>query len=177
MRKILLFVAAAAMMTSCGSKGTDNGSDSLNADSTASIDSLDSADSTPDEPTLTQRSDTASGDEDDTFAISLPDPKELCLKAVSAGTTGRYITSLGFKVKSPKHWELVQGRKICRIEEKDPNYEKEGSGLSFEVTVIGDNAALENYYQKALTLQKSGFGTNYTVEKKGDTVITKEVES
>ena len=173
MKKILLFVAVAALTASCGNNTADKSADSIQADSTAIEDST--VQESPNLPD-TAISDTLTSDADDPFLKAIPDPKELCREAVAAGTTGKYITSLGFKVTAPGEWIMKEGMKVCKIREIDPDFEKDNAVRSFEVTIIGDDNALEQYYQKALRLEKAGFGSNYSVEKKGDTVITKETE-
>lgn len=175
MKKILLLSAAALAMASCSNKGAADAADSVAADSAVLTDSVTTDTAIADTiPADTMGQDTLLT-EGDPFMQAIPDPSQLCMEAASQDLVGRYLTELGYHAVEPEKWRFEDGKKSIEIEEEQPENEKEASFIAFEVEIKGDPAALEAYYQKALELERSGFGFNYSVQRKGNKVITKEV--
>lgn len=172
MRKILPFALALAVMAGCANKGGEGSADS--ATDTVLTDTV-SRDTLAVSDTLDPAADSLAQAQAEAFLEKIPDPRGLCYMELTAGTIDKYLPTLGYKVAGKNKWELKAGPRTCTVEQKDTYFEKDGKALVFEVTVTGDDEALNTYYERAKNLEDTEFGVNYSVEKVGNTVFTQEV--
>lgn len=81
------------------------------------------------------------------------------------GDTDSYLQSKGFQAEGDDTWTFERGSKSCTVEQRATDFETEGAGMKFLVTITGDNSALNKFYNKAKKIRTA------TVVKDGNTVI------
>lgn len=114
------------------------------------------------------RQDSIAKAENDKFLNALPDPKKIVWDAKA----GKYLKSLGFEGSSKGNedyaegtYTLTMGDKTCKV-----HYTSEFNVGDTEVTITGDDDALDKFYKKASKMKASYEEGGTTVEKKGNTI-------
>ena len=172
MKKILFGVAAVLLMASCSGKGDSEkaSEDSARmADSIAQVEAVKAATEQARLDSIRQdsiRADSIANAE--SFYKKLPDPK----KIVWDVNAGKYLKKLGFSgtshgddVNTEGTFILTEGDKTCKV-----HYTTESNEGDTEVTITGDEDALNKFYKRASKMKATYEEGGKTVEKKGNTV-------
>lgn len=172
MKKLLFGAAAVLLMASCSGNGSaekteKTGEDSARiSDSIAQVEAAQAASEKAHQDSL--RADSIQKAEADAFYNKLPDPK----KIVWDVNAGKYLKKLGFSGSSRGDEEsaegtytLTDGDKTCKV-----HYTTEFNIGDTEVTITGDEEALNKFYKRASKMKASYEEGGTTVEKKGNTV-------
>ena len=174
MKKLLFGVTALLLMTSCSGNGTTEKASDDSARIADSIAQVENAKAAAEQARLDSirqdsiRQDSIKKAEADAFYNKLPDPK----KIVWDVNAGKYLKKLGFSGSSHGDEEnaegtyiLTDGDKTCKV-----HFTTESNIGDTEITITGDEDALNKFYKRASKMEASYEEGGTTVEKKGNTV-------
>lgn len=179
MKKILFGIAALSLLAGCAGK---NNSEKENEKSFSTYDSVSSVrDTLVNGPELKTNMDQGEVEketptsEDKAFEAAIPNPKKL-YAGEKLINVGKYLKSLGYKGKSRTiktmdgdkfvdEYSFTSGNKSISV-----YYMKLMGTEAFDVTINGDEKALEDFYKKAKKLQSRGDYWYVNIKKKGNTV-------
>lgn len=180
MKKLLLFALPLAIAVSCGSSQKKMDDSIRTADSMAAVEADMAQDHAAEEQAKAAeekanmdsiRQDSIAKANDDAFYNSLPDPQ----KIVWEPKAGDYLKKLGFQGSTKKgndeseaegSYTLKQGDKVCNV-----HFITEYNVGDTEITINGDEEALNKYYKRAQKMRATYEEGGTTVEKKGNTVF------
>ena len=169
MKKLLLGAIVIFLMASCSGNGA---SEKANEDSIRIADSIaqvEAAKVAAEQARLDSiRADSIKQVEADAFYNKLPDPK----KIVWDGKAGNYLKKLGFSGNTHGDEDYAEGTYILTYGDKTckVHFTTEPNEGDTEVTITGDDNALEKFYKRASKMRASYFEGGTEVTKKGNTI-------
>lgn len=172
MKKILFGAVAVLLVVSCSGNGNSERSREDSASMADSIAQVEDAKAAAEQARLDSihqdslRADSIANAE--AFYKKLPDPKKIVWDA----NAGKYLKKLGFSGSSHGDEEnaegtfiLTEGNKTCKV-----HFTTEFNVGDTEVTITGDEDALNKFYERASKMKATYEEGGTTVEKKGNTV-------
>lgn len=169
MKKLLLGAAALFLMASCSGNGPTEKTKEDSVRIADSIAQVEAAQAAAEQARLDSiRADSIKQAEADAFYNKLPDPK----KIVWNEKAGNYLKKLGFSGNTHGDegyaegtYILTDGDKTCKV-----HFTTESNTSDTEVTITGDDNALEKFYKRASKMRASSFEGGTEVKKKGNTI-------
>lgn len=174
MKKFTLFFAAFTLMggamISCANSGN---ADKEQKDSTTQTDSVaevvNEAQDAEQARLDSIRQDSIANAQAEEFYKALPDPTKIVWQLEA----GQYLSSLGFKGSTKGqederegNYTLTMGDKTCKV-----HFSLDSNEGEAEITIDGDEAALDKYYKRALKMRATYEEGGTDVTKKGNKII------